>query len=144
MKFMDWGTDPWKSRPVIPNDRHVLAAAIKCQADVIVTENLRHFPASAISSFGLIAQSSDDFIAVQNGVTAESATQVAVALVRHRRRNPRVALLVKWTTLFSATCTNIFWVTESLPERTCGIGCRVRLSPARVVQARSDGFGWKD
>ncbi len=78
-----------------PNDRHVLAAAIKCQADVIVTENLRHFPASAISSFGLIAQSSDDFIAVQNGVTAESATQVAVALVRHRRSLTRSRLTWK-------------------------------------------------
>ena len=27
-----------------PDDRHVLAAAIKCQADVIVTNNLKDFP----------------------------------------------------------------------------------------------------
>lgn len=31
-----------------PHDRHVLAAAIKCQADVIVTNNLNDFPKKAL------------------------------------------------------------------------------------------------
>jgi predicted nucleic acid-binding protein len=30
-----------------PGDRHVLAAAVACRADYIVTFNLKHFPASA-------------------------------------------------------------------------------------------------
>ncbi len=76
-----------------PNDRHVLAAALKCEAEVIVTENLRHFPADALSPFGLVAQSADDFIAVQNGVTAESGKQVATALCGHRRSLTRSRLL---------------------------------------------------
>lgn len=32
-----------------PDDRHVLAAAIHCHAEVILTRNLRDFPASALA-----------------------------------------------------------------------------------------------
>ncbi len=45
-----------------PNDRHVLAAAIRGQADVIVTMNLRDFPSDAIGSFGIEAQHPDEFV----------------------------------------------------------------------------------
>jgi predicted nucleic acid-binding protein len=31
-----------------PKDRHVLAAAVRCGADVIVTFNLQHFPEEAL------------------------------------------------------------------------------------------------
>jgi hypothetical protein len=41
-----------------PNDRHVLAAAIRCQAGVIVTYNLRHFPEEALAPYGIEAQHS--------------------------------------------------------------------------------------
>ena len=44
------------------NDRHVLAAAIKCQADVIVTNNLKDFPKSALVKFDIEAQSPDVFL----------------------------------------------------------------------------------
>lgn len=45
-----------------PDDRHVLAAAIRCGAQVIVTNNIRDFPATYLESFGIEAQSADQFL----------------------------------------------------------------------------------
>jgi len=45
-----------------PNDRHVLAAAIKSGAQVIVTHNLRDFPPAAIERYGIEAQHPDAFV----------------------------------------------------------------------------------
>jgi predicted nucleic acid-binding protein len=45
-----------------PDDRHVLAAAIRCGADVIVTFNLKDFPASSLDPFGIEAQHPDEFV----------------------------------------------------------------------------------
>jgi len=45
-----------------PNDRHVLAAAIRTRAHVIVTFNLDDFPAEYVDRFGIEAQHPDEFI----------------------------------------------------------------------------------
>ncbi len=45
-----------------PNDRHVVAAAVEAAADVIVTFNLRHFPASVLAPLNIEAQHPDDFM----------------------------------------------------------------------------------
>ncbi len=45
-----------------PNDWHVLAAAIRGCADVIVTRNVRDFPADVLSPFGIEAQHPDEFV----------------------------------------------------------------------------------
>jgi predicted nucleic acid-binding protein len=45
------------------NDRHVLAVAIRCQASVIVTFNLKDFPAEVLEPLEIEAQHPDDFIA---------------------------------------------------------------------------------
>jgi predicted nucleic acid-binding protein len=45
-----------------PDDRHVLAAAIRGRADVIVTANLRDFPANILGRFGIEARHPDEFI----------------------------------------------------------------------------------
>jgi hypothetical protein len=54
--------------PIIPTltlpdekDMHVLAAAIKTNANLIVTNNLKHFPKEYIASFGLSAKDADNF-----------------------------------------------------------------------------------
>lgn len=45
-----------------PKDRHVAAAAVACQAEIILTFNLRHFPRASLSPFGVKAQSPDTFL----------------------------------------------------------------------------------
>lgn len=42
-------------------DRHVLAAAIKTNANLIITNNLKDFPDSYLGGFGLAAKCPDDF-----------------------------------------------------------------------------------
>lgn len=44
------------------NDRHVLAAAIYCNAEVIVTFNLQDFPSHTLAVYGIEAQHPDEFI----------------------------------------------------------------------------------
>ena len=45
-----------------PNDRHVVAAAIAASASVILTWNLRHFPAKELKKFGLRKDTPDAFL----------------------------------------------------------------------------------
>lgn len=44
------------------DDRHVLAAAIKTNANIIVTNNLKDFPEEYLKSFGLSVKTADDFL----------------------------------------------------------------------------------
>ena len=45
-----------------PDDRHVLAAAIASNADVLLTVNLKDFPSSVLAQYEIEAQHPDDFI----------------------------------------------------------------------------------
>jgi hypothetical protein len=45
-----------------PNDRHVLAAAIRCGAQAIVTMNVKDFPSEALAEFEIVPRHPDDFI----------------------------------------------------------------------------------
>lgn len=45
-----------------PDDRHVLAAAIHAKSEIIVTYNLKDFPARVLNSFGITAQHPDAFV----------------------------------------------------------------------------------
>jgi hypothetical protein len=56
-----------------PDDRHVLAAAIRGHADVIVTMNLRDFPSDTIGSFGIEVQHPDEWKCCNNGSGDNSA-----------------------------------------------------------------------
>ena len=44
------------------DDRHVLAAAIRCSAAVIVTFNLKDFPEASLARYEIEAQHPDDFV----------------------------------------------------------------------------------
>lgn len=50
------------------DDRHVLAAAIRRGAQVIVTENKRDFPKTRLEPFDIEAQSADEFLCNQIGL----------------------------------------------------------------------------
>ena len=70
-----------------PDDRHVLAAAIKCGADLILTFNLADFPEQALSIHGLGACHPDQFLLDQLTLDAE---RVCMAMRQHRAslKNP--------------------------------------------------------
>lgn len=60
-----------------PDDRHVLAAAIVGRADVIVTSNLKDFPADALSPYGIEAQHPDEFLMHQRDLNHERFMECA-------------------------------------------------------------------
>jgi predicted nucleic acid-binding protein len=70
-----------------PDDRHVLAAAIRSRADVIVTFNLEDFPSEILSRYGVEAQHPDDFI-TQLFDLARGAVCGAVKRQREELSNP--------------------------------------------------------
>lgn len=59
------------------NDRHVLAAAIRCNASVIVTFNQKDFPGTELEPFGIEAQHPDEF--VDNLFDLDPAAVIAAA-----------------------------------------------------------------
>ena len=70
-----------------PDDRHVLAAAIKCRADLIVTFNLNDFPAKVLDRWGIEAQHPDEFL-THGFHLSQPAFLQAVKTVRLRLKNP--------------------------------------------------------
>lgn len=70
-----------------PNDAHVVAAALKIRASVIVTENTKHFPASVIGPLDLETKTADEFIADTMDLNPPLAVS-AVSTMRQRFRRP--------------------------------------------------------
>ncbi len=71
-------------------DRHVLAAAVAAGAEIVVTFNLRHFPAASCAPVGVEAQHPDSFADV---LVAQQPAAVweAIQEMADRRRNPPVS-----------------------------------------------------
>ncbi len=65
------------------DDRHVLAAAIRSGADVIVTFNLSDFPSETLRNYGIEAQHPDEFVMH----LLDLAPQVVCAAVKRQRQN---------------------------------------------------------
>ena len=70
-------------------DRHVLAAAIKSNANVIVTNNLKVFPEEYLNSFGVKAKSADDFLTDIIDLNPEIAIKAFKEMVLNRK-NPKM------------------------------------------------------
>lgn len=83
------GYEALEAALVLPDedDLHVVAAAIKCQAQGIVTYNLKDFPASELSKYGIEAVHPDDFIASQIGLSLPTVCGAAKRC-RQRLLNP--------------------------------------------------------
>lgn len=73
---------------VLPDfdDRHVLAAAIRVGAQVIVTFNLKDFPADRLGRFDIEAKSPDDFLVDQFFLDQSAVRGVVRDIARSRTR----------------------------------------------------------
>ena len=74
-----------------PNDRHVLAAAIRGKADVIVTANLKDFPAQALALFDVEAQHPDAFVSNLIDLNPEKALEAFQQQVSFLKNPPKTA-----------------------------------------------------
>jgi len=70
------------------NDMHVLAAAIACNADYIVTVNLKDFPAAQLEPYGIVAIDPDQFLVTQLEIH-QAGVVSAFRGMRSRRDSPR-------------------------------------------------------
>lgn len=70
------------------NDRHVVAAAIKTGAQLIVTSNLRHFPSIELSRWDIEAKHPDDFLVDQFHLDAISLHVVLQQIADDSTRPP--------------------------------------------------------
>lgn len=64
-----------------PKDRHVLAAAVRAKADVLVTFNLRDFPEHSLEPFDVEVVHPDDFLLDQLDLFPGLVTRVLAELV---------------------------------------------------------------
>lgn len=70
------------------HDRHVLAAAIWGNAEIVITENLRHFPVEACDPYGIRPCSADDFLCDLLSVDHERLCDALRTIERDRRDLP--------------------------------------------------------
>ncbi len=87
--------------PIIPSlemkdekDRHVLAAAIKTNANVIVTNNLKDFNNDYLATFNLTAKSPDDFLTDTIDLNQKTAIEAFKAMVLQKKNPPLTELEV--------------------------------------------------
>jgi predicted nucleic acid-binding protein len=67
-------------------DRHVLAAAVKAGAQVIVTKNLKDFPPTSLAPFAIAAQSPDEFLVHLYDLDNEIIAKILIQQVNDLRK----------------------------------------------------------
>lgn len=68
-------------------DCHVLAAAIKANAHLIATNNIKDFPSEILNNFGIKAKTADDFLTDLIDLDGETAIEAFREMVLNKR-NP--------------------------------------------------------
>ncbi len=80
------------------DDRHVLAAAIRCGASVIVTFNEKDFPAQVLEQYGLHTRHPDAFIrdvdGLDPGVVSDAARQDRLHYVKGVERQQQFVVFI--------------------------------------------------
>jgi len=66
-----------------PGDRHVLAAAIKAKASLIVTTNIKDFPQTVLAPYRIQAVTPDDFVLRLIGMNPREVLE----LIKRQRKN---------------------------------------------------------
>jgi len=79
-----------------PKDRHILAAAVRGGAEVLVTENLRDFPGDSVHAFDLEVVTQDTFLLDQLDLAPADVLAALRRQVSRYHREPRTveALLI--------------------------------------------------
>lgn len=72
-----------------PDDRHVLAAAIRGAAQTIVTRNLKDFPAARLAPYGIRAQDPDDFVLGLLNLHAAAVPRIITEQANDLKNPPR-------------------------------------------------------
>ena len=75
-----------------PDDAHVLAAAIHCNARTIVTFNLKDFPKASLEPFGIEAIHPDDFLMDAISLDPLKVVNTIRACQQRLRKPPRTML----------------------------------------------------
>lgn len=70
-------------------DRHVLAAAIKTNANLIVTNNIKDFPEDYLQSFSISVKTADDFLTDIIDLNPEQAIAAFKEMVLYKK-NPKL------------------------------------------------------
>jgi hypothetical protein len=80
------GYQRWEQRLTLPdeNDRHVLAAALACAADVIATFNTADFPLATLAPFHIVAVEPDGLVfqLMESGIVESAAADHRASLTR--------------------------------------------------------------
>lgn len=87
----DFSTPPNYIKLPDVSDTHVLYAAIKCQTDCIITDNLRDFPQSYLEKFSLKVATADEIVAKTIDEN-RLISRVAIENLRQGLNNPPVTM----------------------------------------------------
>jgi predicted nucleic acid-binding protein len=72
-----------------PDDRHLLAAAVRCRADVVITYNLRDLPADYLGRYDVEPQHPDQFISNLVDLNPEEAVNAFRRQIANLRNPPK-------------------------------------------------------
>lgn len=98
-----------------PNDRHVLAAAIRGQAGAIVTYNIKDFPDECLRPYGIQALHPDEFVAHQFDL-CPAAVGKAVRDQRQSLRNPPQSVRELFDTFLSLGLASTVSALEAMQD----------------------------